>query len=108
MDSTRDATLGAKGSAHAVSLYLRSDLSGPRLGASLVMPRCTTSAMAHHLEEISATVAPGAYAVLLLDQAGWHTTRKLLVPGNITLLPLPARSPELNPVEKLWQFMRDN
>ena len=53
--------------------------------------------MAHHLEEISATVAPGAHAVLLLDQAGWHTTRKLPVPGNITLLPLPARSPELNP-----------
>jgi len=64
--------------------------------------------MAHHLEEISATVAPGAHTVLLLDQAGWHTTKKLLVPGNITLLPLPARSPELNPVENLWQFMREN
>ena len=64
--------------------------------------------MAHHLEEISATVAPGAHAVLLLDQAGWHTTRKLPVPSNITLLPLPARSPELNPVENLWQFLRDN
>jgi transposase len=46
--------------------------------------------------------------VLLLDQAGWHTAKKLLVPDNITLLPLPARSPELNPVEILWQFMRDN
>jgi transposase len=78
------------------------------VGAGLVMPRCTTSAMAHHLEEISATVAPGAHAVLLLDQAGWHTTKKLRVPGNITLLPLPARSPELNPVENLWQFMREN
>lgn len=64
--------------------------------------------MAHHLEEISATVAPGAHAVLLLDQAGWHTTRKLPVPDNITLMPLPARSPELNPVENLWQFVRDN
>jgi putative transposase len=46
--------------------------------------------------------------VLLLDQAGWYTTRKLHVPGNITLLPLPARSPELNPVENLWQFLRDH
>jgi transposase len=72
------------------------------------MPRCTTEAMAHHLEEIASTVAPGAHAVLLLDQAGWHTTRKLTAPKNITLLPLPARSPELNPVEHLWQFMRDN
>lgn len=72
------------------------------------MPRCTTSAMAHHLEEIATTIAPGAHAVLLLDQAGWHTTRKLPVPDDITLLPLPARSPELNPVENLWQFLRDN
>ena len=43
-----------------------------------------------------------------LDQAGWHLARALVVPDNITLLPLPARSPELNPVENLWQFMRDN
>ena len=53
-------------------------------------------------------MAPGAHAVLILDQAGWHTTRKLAVPKNITLLHLPPRSPELNPVENIWQFMRDN
>jgi transposase len=51
---------------------------------------------------------PGAYAVLLLDQAGWHPSIKLAVPSNITLLPLPEKSPELNPVENIWQFMRDN
>ena len=72
------------------------------------MPRGTTEAMALHREEIAQAVAPGAHAVLLLDQAGWHTTGKLAVPANITLLPLPARAPELNPVENLWQFMRDN
>ncbi|ACL62685.1 putative transposase (plasmid) [Methylobacterium nodulans ORS 2060] len=77
-------------------------------GAGLVMPRCTTEAMNRHLAEIATAVAPGAHAVLVLDQAGWHTTRKLAVPGNITLRPLPARSPELNPVETLWQFMREN
>jgi transposase len=54
-----------------------------------------------HLAEIAKAVAPGAHGVLLLDQAGWHTTKKLIVPANITLLPLPARSPELNPVENL-------
>ena len=53
------------------------------------------------------STAPGAHAVLLLDQAGWHTTKKLTVPDNMTLLPLPAYSPELNPVENLWQFLRD-
>ena len=77
-------------------------------GAALVLPRCTTAAMALHLAEISSAVAPGAHAVLLLDQAGWHMTGKLSVPANITLLPLPAKSPELNPVENIWQFMRDN
>lgn len=71
------------------------------------MPRCTSQAMDLHLEEIARTVAPGAHAVLLLDQTGWHTTKKLAVPANITLLPLPARSPELSPVENLWQFMRE-
>ena len=61
-----------------------------------------------HLAEISAAVEPGAHAVFLLDQAGWHTTAKLNLPDNITILPLPAKSPELNPVENIWQFMRDN
>jgi transposase len=64
--------------------------------------------MALHLEEISQTVTPGAHAVVLLDQAGWHLSDKLDIPGNITLLPLPPKSPELNPVENIWQFMRDN
>jgi hypothetical protein len=63
------------------------------------MPRCTTEAMGLHLAEIAQAIAPGAHAVLLLDQAGWHTTKKLAVPANITLLPLPARAPELNPVD---------
>ncbi len=64
--------------------------------------------MEAHLAEISRAVAPGAHAVLLLDQAGWHITPKLRVPGNITLVFLPPRSPELNPVENVWQFIRDN
>jgi len=76
--------------------------------AGLVLPRCNTLAMALHLEEISHTVAPGAHAVVLLDQAGWHLSAKLDIPGNITLMPLPPKSPELNPVENIWQYMRDN
>ena len=53
-------------------------------------------------------VAPDAHAVLIMDQAGWHTSKKLEVPGNITIVTLPPRAPELNPVENVWQFMRDN
>jgi len=73
-----------------------------------VLPRCNTAAMALHLAEISQAVAPGAHAVLLLDQAGWHLSDKLAVPDNLTLMPLPPKSPELNPVENIWQYMRDN
>jgi transposase len=73
-----------------------------------VLPRCTTQAMSEHLKEISQAVAPGAHAVLLLDRAGWHVSAKLDVPSNITLVPLPARAPELNPVETIWHYMREN
>ena len=77
-------------------------------GAGLVLPRCTSESMSLHLAEISQAVAPGAHAVVLLDQAGWHQSRRLVIPGDITLLPLPAKAPELNPVENVWQFLRDN
>lgn len=77
-------------------------------GAGLVMPFCGTQAMQAHLAEISAMVAPDAHAVLLLDQAGWRLAGARVVPRNITLLSLPPRSPELNPVENVWQFLRDN
>jgi len=72
------------------------------------MPWADTHAMNLHLAEISQAVEPGAHAVVILDQAGWHTSKGLIVPDNITLLPLPSRSPELNPVENVWQFMREN
>ena len=77
-------------------------------GAALILPRCDTRAMQWHLEEIASQVTPGAHAVIILDQAGWHTTAKLDIPANLTLLPLPPRSPELNPVENIWQYLRDN
>ena len=72
------------------------------------MPRADTQAMSAHLTEIARTVEPGAHAVVILDRAGWHTSSTLQVPHNITLLPLPPRAPELNPVENVWQFLRDN
>jgi len=61
-----------------------------------------------HLAEIAKAVAPGAHAVLLVDQAGWHLSPRLFIPANITIMPLPPKCPELNPVENIWQYMRDN
>jgi hypothetical protein len=54
-------------------------------GAALIMPACNTEAMNLHLAEIAATVAPAAHAILLVDQAGWHLSTRLLVPANITI-----------------------
>ena len=77
-------------------------------GAALVMPHANTEAMSAHLAEVSRQVTPGAHALLVLDGAGWHNSRSLVVPDNITLMPLPPYSPELNPVENLWQYLRQN
>src|SRR4051812_49071450 len=62
-------------------------------GAALAMPYADSEAMQLHLVEISSRVRRGAHAVLLLDRAGWHTTGRLVVPKNITLVFLPSRAP---------------
>ena len=58
-----------------------------------------------HLQEISRHVASGAHAVLVLDRAGWRGTAALTIPDNLSLLPLPSYSPELNPVENVWEYL---
>ena len=72
------------------------------------MPEVNLEAMRAHLAEIGRRVRPGAHAVLVLDGAGWHSSPRLRVPGNVSLLPLPRYAPELNPVETLWEFLRQN
>ena len=80
-----------------------------RVGAALVMGTANTEAMNEHLKIISKQVAPGAHAVLICDGAGWHAkSKEIVVPSNITLVTLPAYSPELNPMENVWEFLRDN
>lgn len=75
----------------------------------MITPAANAAAMNAHLAEISTQVAPGAQAVLLLDRAGWHQRGKRLhVPDNIILLNLPPYSPELNPMENVWAFLRGN
>ncbi len=65
--------------------------------------------MTLHLAQISRTVAAGAHAVLIVDGAGWHQTGgRLVVPDNVTLLHLSPYSPELNPAENVWAFLRSN
>src|SRR3974390_2104001 len=70
-------------------------------GAALVLPFCNSEAMQLHLNEIATKVGPGAHAIVILDQAGWHGAKELKVPRNISLMPLPPRSPELNSPENI-------
>lgn len=76
-------------------------------GVALVLPAASTAAMNLLLAELAQALPAGTHAVVVLDRAGYHTARGLAVPANLTLAPLPPYSPELNPIEKVWQFLRD-
>ena len=78
------------------------------VAAGLVLPTVNTEAMNAHLAEIARSVAPGAHALLILDGAGWHGAAAIVVPDNLSLLTLPPYSPELNPVENVWAYIRAN
>ena len=81
----------------------------PATGASagLVMPYVNIEAMDKHLEVIG-EMAGASHVLLLMDQAGWHISKKLKLPANITLANLPAYSPELNPIELIWKYLREH
>jgi hypothetical protein len=76
-------------------------------GVGLVLPHADTQAMTHHLYAVSQAIPVGRHAVLVLDRAGWHTTPKLPQLANLSLLLLPAGSPELNAAEQVGQQLRD-
>lgn len=79
------------------------------MGAAIVTPWVNSEAMTIHLAEIAKQVDAGAHAVLVCDGAGWHQTgQRLTVPDNVTLLRLPPYSPELNPIENVWEYLRSN
>jgi transposase len=77
-------------------------------GVALVITHLDTAAMNLFLAELAQAVAPGAHAVVLMDKAGWHIADDLVVPANITPVFLPSYSPELNPIERLWLYLKDN
>lgn len=64
--------------------------------------------MQMHLDEIASQLPPHVHAAMLVDGAGWHISGDLCIPENITLIKIPPRSPELNPAEKPWQYLKDN
>jgi len=90
------------------SLYLFApSRPGTNDAFALALPRANAGTMGIFLDHFSRQLAPEAHAVLILDQAGWHDERALRVPENVTLLPLPSASPALNPVERIWLYLRE-
>ncbi len=82
----------------------------PESGASVALkaPHVNTETMSVFLRMLGDELEPKDHAVLIMDQAGWHVSKRLAVPENITILLLPPYSPELNPVERLWGYMRSH
>ncbi len=75
--------------------------------SSLVLPWMTAQTMSQFLAHTSA-MFPCDHCILFLDQAGWHIARELRTPPNLQLELLPPWSPELNPVESIWDYLRDH
>lgn len=75
--------------------------------AGIISPSANGNALEIHLQEISHHVPDGRHAVVIMDQAGWHSTKKISIPENISVLHLPAYSPELNPQENIWKYLKD-
>jgi hypothetical protein len=80
---------------------------GRDAGVAVVLPEVSTVAMNLFLAELARIVPAGTHAVLVLDRAGWHVSGGLAVPPNLTLVHLPSYSPELNPVERVWLYLRE-
>jgi transposase len=64
--------------------------------------------MSSFFEQFAAEVSSDIHVVMVWDQAGFHTSKNLKIPANVTIVPLPPYSPELNPVENLWHYLRSH
>jgi len=73
----------------------------------LVMPDISTGVMNTFLAAFSGTRAADEHALMVMDGAGWHRSGDLDVPDNVSLLILPPYSPELNPIERIWLYLRE-
>jgi hypothetical protein len=81
----------------------------PRTGRAegLIAERLDAEVIQLFLGQLAASIPAGTHVALVWDGAGWHTARRVKAPANITLVPLPPYAPELNPVERLWLYLRE-
>ena len=72
---------------------------------SYIIPKCNTLCMNFFLKELSKEFS-NEKLTIIMDGAGWHKSKSLVVPKNIRIIYLPPYAPELNPVERLWQYIK--
>jgi transposase len=77
-------------------------------GAAIITPMMNAKVINAFFEELATQIPDGVHVILLWDQAGFHTSGELRVPPNVTPLYLPPYSPELNPMENLWHYLRSH
>ena len=75
---------------------------------ALILPYVNTDSMNQFLGELSLGIEPERHVALIVDNAGWHTANKIIIPTNITLIPLPPYAPELNAMEQIWQWIKSH
>lgn len=74
----------------------------------MLSPYINVEVMNIFLELFAKEVPEDVHVVMVWDRAGFHMGKELKVPGNITIVPLPPYSPELNPIENLWHYLRSH
>jgi transposase len=82
----------------------------PQTGQSvgLLSPSLNTGVVNAFFQQMAQEVDPQTHVVMFWDQAGFHTSKALKCPKNVTLIRLPPYSPELNPIENLWHYLRSH
>jgi transposase len=91
------------------SLYLTGAVC-PATGAAaaILTPRISAEVINLFFQELATQIPDGVHVILIWDQAGFHVSHELRVPENVSLLFLPPYSPELNPMENLWHYLRSH
>jgi transposase len=90
-----------------VSAYIYAAIEpGTDNAFALILPDANAAGMQVFIDAFAATIRDDEHVALILDGAGWHGSKSLRVPPSITLVPLPPYSPELNPVERVWLYLK--
>jgi transposase len=91
-----------------ISPYLRCSLPLNRKNRALISPELRMEMMQKHLQLIADATPKGRYTIVIMDRASWHSNKTAVKFDNLAIMHFPPYSPELNPIEQVWAWLRDN